>query len=141
MLTFDRRYLTAVGLNPDRDLSGMIGLAGPYDFLPFNDPELGEIFAPAVDLRETQPIIFARGDAAPMLLLYGLDDTTVHPRNTMRLAERIREDGGEVEVRTYRHIGHRLLLGALARPIRWLAPVLEDVVGFIGGARVTLSIP
>src|ERR1700759_4781047 len=47
MLTLDKRWLGAQGLDPDRDVDGAIGLAGPYDFLPLRDPELQDIFAPA----------------------------------------------------------------------------------------------
>ena len=76
MLTLDRQWLAADGLDPDRDIAGMVGLAGPYDFLPLHDPKLDEIFAPAGDLRRTQPISFARGDAPPMFLASGTSDTT-----------------------------------------------------------------
>jgi acetyl esterase/lipase len=93
MLTLDKQWLGADGLDADRDIAGTIGLAGPYDFLPLHDPELEDIFAPAGDLRLSQPISFARGDAAPMLLAAGTVDQTVLPRNTEHLAEAIRRDG------------------------------------------------
>ena len=131
MLTLDRQWLAADGLDPDRDIAGMVGLAGPYDFLPLHDPKLDEIFAPAGDLRRTQPISFARGDAPPMFLASGTSDTTVLPRNTEHLAAAIRRAGGQVEERLYRVVGHALILGCLAWPLRWLAPVLRDVTGFL----------
>jgi acetyl esterase/lipase len=131
MLTLDRQWLAADGLDPDRDIAGMVGLAGPYDFLPFRDPKVGEIFAPAGDLRRTQPISFARGDAPPMLLASGAEDTTVLPRNSEHLAAAIRRDGGQVEERLYPRLGHVLILGCIAWPLRWLAPVLHDVTGFM----------
>lgn len=34
MLTLDPRWLGKEGLNPHRDIAGLIGVAGPYDFLP-----------------------------------------------------------------------------------------------------------
>ncbi len=131
MLTLDRQWLRADGLDPDRVIAGMVGLAGPYDFLPLNDPELDDIFAPAGDLTVTQPITFARGDAPPLFLAAGTTDTTVLPRNTERLAAAIRRDGGRVEEKLYPGIGHRLILGAIAFPLRWIAPVLRDVTGFL----------
>jgi hypothetical protein len=36
-----------------------------------------------------------------------------------------------VQVRYYRGLSHALLLGAIAAPLRFLAPVLRDVMGFI----------
>ena len=97
MLTLDKRWLGEAGLDPDRDLSGMIGLSGPYDFLPLHDPVLETIFAPAGNLCLTQPITFARGNAPPMLLATGTNDTTVLPRNTQHLAAAIRRDGGRAD--------------------------------------------
>jgi acetyl esterase/lipase len=131
MLTLDRQWLGAEGLNPDRDIAGFAGLAGPYDFLPLHDPELDDIFAPAGDLRLTQPITFARGDAPPVFLAAGTADTTVLPRNTVNLAAAIRRDGGRAEEKLYPGIGHKLILGSLAGVLRWRAPVLDDVTGFL----------
>ncbi|MBS0638316.1 MAG: alpha/beta hydrolase [Proteobacteria bacterium] len=131
MLTLDRRWLRAEGLDPDRSITAMAGLAGPYDFLPLNDPELEAIFAPAGDLRLTQPITFARGDAPPLFLATGTSDTTVWPRNTLNLAAAIRRQGGQVEVATYAAASHRLIIGALAGPLRWTVPVMRDVSRFL----------
>ena len=131
MLTLDRQWLGRAGLDPDRDIAGMIGLAGPYDFLPLRDPVLQTIFAPAGDLRQSQPITFARGDAPPMFLASGMDDTVVLPSNTTNLADRIRGQGGWVETHLYPSLGHAPLIGAFARGLRWTAPVLEEVAAFV----------
>ncbi|MGZ4658530.1 MAG: alpha/beta hydrolase family protein, partial [Blastococcus sp.] len=71
------------------------------------------------------------GTAPPMLLVTGLDDKTVSPGNVTRLAERIREKGGNVETRSYPSIGHIMLIGAVAQPLRFLAPVLDDFAVFL----------
>ncbi|MGD0107153.1 MAG: alpha/beta hydrolase [Rhodopila sp.] len=131
MLTLDKQWLGAEGLDPDRDIAGMIGLAGPYDFLPLHDPELEDIFAPAGDLRLSQPITFARGNAPPMFLAAGTTDQTVFPRNTVHLAAAIRQDGGRVEERMYPGVDHMKIIGAMAGVLRWLAPSMADVTGFL----------
>jgi acetyl esterase/lipase len=131
MLTLDKQWLAADGLDPDADLAGTIGLAGPYDFLPLHDPELDEIFATAGDLRLSQPIMFARGNGPPMLLAAGTADDTVLPLNTEHLAAAIRRDGGSVEERLYPGVDHTKIIGAMAGVLRWLAPSLKDVVGFL----------
>jgi acetyl esterase/lipase len=144
MLTLDRQWLGAEGLDPDRDIAGFAGLAGPYDFLPLHDPELDDIFAPAGDLRLTQPITFARGDAPPMFLAAGTADTTVLPRNTVHLADAVRRDGGRVEEKLYPGIGHKLILGSFAGVLRWFAPAFDDVTGFIdrtAGREVRATAP
>jgi acetyl esterase/lipase len=131
MLTLDRQWLVAEGLDPDRDLVAMAGLSGPYDFLPLVDPELQAIFAPAGDLRLSQPIHYARGNALPLFLATGTSDTTVLPRNTRHLAEAVRGAGGRVETRYYQGLGHKLMIGAFASLLRWYAPVLRDVGQFL----------
>ena len=132
LLTLDKSYLGQAGLDPDKVFAGMIGLAGPYDFLPLVEPIYKEIFATAPDLSVTQPITYARADAPPLLLVSGRADTTVLPRNTERLAARVRERGGQAQDKFYPGIGHILLLGAMARPLTALAPVRDDVLRFMG---------
>ena len=134
MLTLDKAFLAPYGLDPDRDIAGMVGLAGPYDFLPLHDPDLEPIFAPAGDLTKTQPITYARAGAPPMLLLTGAGDTVVLPRNSQRLAERIAALGGRAEVRAYEGVGHMTIIGALSRLLAWKAPVLDDSVAFVRAA-------
>jgi acetyl esterase/lipase len=130
MLAFDRKRLAKVGLVASRDLSAMIGLAGPYDFLPLNSTTLKEIFGPHQGLAATQPINFVGRDAPPTFLATGRRDRHVDPGNTVRMAESIRRVGGEAEIKLYDYIDHRVLIGALARPLRFLAPVLDDIVSF-----------
>jgi acetyl esterase/lipase len=113
------------------DLRGIIGLAGPYDFLPLHSDVLREIFGPTETLGQTQPINFVNPAAPPMLLLHGARDRIVLPRNSTRLTARLREAGCVAEDRIYPLIGHKLLVAALARPFRLLAPVLRDCTDFI----------
>ncbi len=138
LLALDERYLAEVGLTPTA-LAGVIGLAGPYDFLPITDPTLKQVFD-VPDLRTTQPITFAGPDAPPALLATGEQDVTVAPANSERLAARLEQSGNEVELKRYRQIGHISIALALAAPFRWLAPVLDDVARFVertGPARVS----
>jgi acetyl esterase/lipase len=74
MLTLDESYFQAEKLAPGV-VCGMIGLAGPYDFLPLTADNLKDIFAPAEDLAQTQPIHFVDGSGPPLLLMTGADDT------------------------------------------------------------------
>jgi acetyl esterase/lipase len=127
MLALDPEFL---GAERDR-IARVVGLAGPYDFLPLTDPILQTIFSTAPDLTLTEPIRHVDGRAPPMLLATGLDDTVVSPRNVVSLASRIREKGGIVETRAYRRIGHVTLIGAIALPFRFLAPVLDDFTAFL----------
>ncbi|GLK84091.1 alpha/beta hydrolase [Ancylobacter defluvii] len=130
-LHFDRQWLQGVGLDAGRDIAGLVGLAGPYDFLPLHSRTLEEIFGPEPGRALSQPINFVRGGEAPAFLATGPVDDTVDPGNTARLAARIRARGGEVIATVYERIGHRTILGAFSRPLRLLAPVLDDTSAFI----------
>jgi acetyl esterase/lipase len=112
-------------------IASTVGLAGPYDFLPITEPDIKTIFGTAGDLAETQPITFADGSAAPMLLITGTADKRVNPGNSRRLAARIRAHGGVVEERYYDDVGHAEIILAMAAPLHFLAPVREDMASFL----------
>ena len=109
----------------------MVGLAGPYDFLPLKSQTLKKIFGPEAERARTQPINFVDGRAAPVFLAAGRNDTTVDPGNSSRLAARIQERGGRATVKFYNGVDHRTIIGAFAAPLRLLAPSLPDSVAFI----------
>ena len=110
---------------------GMIGLAGPYDFLPFEDADVREVFSSAIHPIETQPIFYADRTDPSLLLLTGDADTTVKPRNSHRLAEAMQQRGGKARVIAYPNIAHIGILISLARSLNFIAPTLEDTTNFI----------
>ncbi|HSA80738.1 MAG TPA: alpha/beta hydrolase [Geminicoccaceae bacterium] len=132
LLALDRRYFAAAGTESDI-IQSFIGLAGPYDFLPLTSATLKRIFA-ADDMAETQPITFADGNAPPALLLHGENDGTVLPANSERLAAALAAAGNRVEIKLYPNLDHVALVAALAAPLRWLAPVLDDVTAFLSAS-------
>ena len=130
MLGLDPRWLREAGYDRGR-LAGVIGLAGPYDFLPITDPDVIPVFASVGDGPASQPINYVDGHNPPMLLAAGTADTTVQPRNTDALAARIRAAGGGVTARFYPGVGHIGIITAFAPLFAGRAPVLDDVWGFI----------
>jgi acetyl esterase/lipase len=133
-LALNGAFLEAHGSSPDA-LSGVIGLCGPYDFLPIRDPVIKDIFSPPSDIRLTQPITFAREGTPPMFLAHGGADLTVLPRNATALAARLRQAGSVVETRIYPKLGHIGLLLAALPYFSWRAPVLKDSLAFIASCR------
>lgn len=129
MLALDPHYLARMGVDR-RAVRGLIGLAGPYDFLPL-DANTDAIFGAAPDLAATQPVNFVTPDGPPMFLATASWDRTVWPHNAVNLAAAARRDGVAVTAVEYPRIGHILLVAALAAPLRWLAPVRDDAVAFI----------
>jgi acetyl esterase/lipase len=131
MLALDPRWL-----GEDRAaVRGFVGLAGPYDFLPLDGPVTRAAFGAAPDPVQTQPVTFASAGDPPALLLHGATDTIVYPRNSQRLAERLRAAGVDARVKLYPGLGHIGIVTALSRLFRGKAPVLNDVAAF--AAKVT----
>jgi acetyl esterase/lipase len=130
MLTFDRQWLAAEGMNAQRDVAGFVGLAGPYDFLPIRGRILQRIFGGA-SRPETQPITFVTGCEAPSLLIAAKRDTLVDPGNSERLAAKVRDLGGRAEVPLYPRVNHYTLIGSFAPALRVLAPTMREVTDFI----------
>jgi len=134
MLALDAHYLHDAGVDARR-IRGVVGLAGPYDFLPFDVDASRNAFGQAPEPQLTQPVHFARADAPPLLLLWGEADTTVGSRNLRTLERAMREAGGRVETKTYPGVNHVDIMLALSRPLRGRAPTLDDVTAF--AQRVT----
>jgi acetyl esterase/lipase len=126
LLSLDRRWGVA------DHIKAAVGLAGPYDFRPFEPGGAAEAaLGNAPDLADTQPIHFARPDAPPLLLLHGDADETVKPRNSLALAKAITDQGGRATAKLYPGIGHIGILLALSKPFRGKAPVLVDASNFL----------
>lgn len=130
LLALDRHYLADAGVDASR-LAGVIGMAGPYDFLPLTDPKLQRLFGPPESLARTQPINFVAAGEPPVLLQYGEDDRTVSPTNSQHLAARLAQDGNRVELIGYPGYGHLGLIARVATPLKGDSPVLPDLVRFI----------
>lgn len=130
LAALDPQWLTANNLRPDI-IKGVIGLAGPYDFLPLTTDSSKIALGQWPDLTETQPITFARADAPPLLLLTGNKDTVVKPRNSIVLSQKIAALGGQQQLKIYPGVDHADIIMAIARPFRKKASVLLDVMAFI----------
>lgn len=131
MLALDTNLLGAVGMSP-KDLSGWIGLAGPYDFLPIENPDVRPVFFWPDSPPQSQPINHVSRGAPPALLIAASKDNLVNPtRNTGGLASKLREASVPVQDLYYSRPSHITLVATLSRPLRRLGPVLDQVVGFI----------
>lgn len=128
MITLDRRYMAAVG-RPDL-IKAAAGLAGPYDFLPFDVAASRNAFGRAPDPAQTQPMTFARADAPPIWLGHGTADTVVHAEDTTILDARLRAVGGRSEAKLYPDLNHADLIATFSPLFRKKAPVLHDVSAF-----------
>jgi acetyl esterase/lipase len=139
MLSIDARWLHRVGLAPGRDIAGLIGISGPYDYLPLRDETLKVIFGGA-NRPETQPIFHVAPGAPPALLMTGGRDRLVEPGNATRLAARLVAAGNTATVKTYRRVGHYFIIAAVAPLLRLFVPVLRDVDVFIATTLAAMTL-
>lgn len=130
MLTLDPRWLEAEHVDP-HIIKAAVGLSGPYDFYPFDKKRSIDAMQGVKEPLLTQPIHFARADAAPMLLVTSTEDTEVRPRNAIHLTAALKAVGAPVEFRNYPGITHENVAMALSVPFRGKAPVLADSVAFL----------
>ncbi len=130
MLAVNEDYLKAVG-GSRTWLRGMIGLAGPYDFMPITAPDLRDIFGPVDRFAYSQPIFFVDGKNAPLFLLHGEDDESVWVSNTKNMARSVAKAGGAVETVIYPKLSHALIIGSLGSVLRGRADVLEQIEAFV----------
>jgi len=71
------------------------------------------------------------GSEPPALLLYGLDDVRVKPRNILSLSARLQGQGVPHQALCYDGIDHAGIIGALSRPLRDTRPVMADMLRFL----------
>lgn len=131
MVALDARWLGALGLSPSA-LRGWIGLAGPYDFLPVTNPDVRPAFLYPDTPPDSQPIRHVSPASPPALLLAGTDDDVVDPaRNTAQLAAALRQHGVPVQSQVFDGVGHAMMIGAFWKPLRYRAPVLDQIAAFV----------
>jgi acetyl esterase/lipase len=130
MLALDAKFLANTDGGRDA-LRGMIGLSGPYDFLPLTDADLQDIFGPPSRYPLSQPIHFVDGRNPPLLLLHGEDDTNVKVRNTRSLARAVAAAGGPVTSVIYPHMSPTRMIANVCMPLGWPADVLERIQQFV----------
>mgnify|MGYP002336231305 CR=1 FL=1 len=129
LLALDKQYLAAQGLGTDI-LAGVVGLAAPVDFASTLDAKYRLAFGNQAALERAQPIRYARGDAPPLFLQHGANDSVVLPRNSLLLAERITALGGRAQARIYPDRGHAGLILIFSR--FGAMPILADTLDFLG---------
>ena len=127
MLNIKEQYLAK---NVRQDIQGAIGLAGPYDFLPYTDSYMPKLFGKQANAAYSQPVNFINGDEPPMLLMYGNKDKSVMPKNIINFTNAIKAKHGKVQSIYYDNLNHVDMMTGFTR----LLPnkkLVDDVNQFI----------
>lgn len=134
MLALDASYLDGQKV-PRTAIKGLIGLAGPYDFLPLTEPNVIALFASEPKPELTQPIHYVSSASAqkapPALLLHGTDDTRVFPKNSINLARELRAIGVKVELDLLPGLNHTEIIAKFTRLLRGDGKLVDRVDQFI----------
>jgi acetyl esterase/lipase len=131
MIAYDPRWLAKVGAKPSQ-LRGFVGLAGPYNFLPIQDGDVKEVFHWPDTPADSQPIAHVSKDSLPALLIAARKDSFVYPEvNTEPMGAKLQEAGIDVTVIVHGGVNHITLMGSMARPLRFLAPVEKEFTDWV----------
>ena len=149
LVTLDSRYFAATG-KPMPSIAGVIGLSGPYDFLPLTEADTQDMFGPPENYPNSQPIHFVETAVAgvapvgastpPMLLIHGDADVTVKLKNSVNLAHALEARGAQVTLKVYPKMKHADTVAAMGVPLRGRAPTLTDVAAFVAATTGRKSV-
>ncbi|MGE0330854.1 MAG: alpha/beta hydrolase [Ramlibacter sp.] len=129
MMALDPRWL---GAQRER-LAGFVGIAGPYDFLPIENPATRRAFNWPDTPRDSQPVEYVSFKAPRTLLIAANKDKLVDPvRNTLGLARRLKAAGVDTAVRLLDGASHVTVLASVAAPLKFLSPVRQELRAFLG---------
>ena len=136
-VALDGQWLEEAGV-PRKTIRGVVGLAGPYDFYPFDTDRSRAAFESVGAAEESQPVNHATAAAPPMLLVHGEDDTVVRIRNSKALEKALNAAGSQVETLYLPGKTHNDPLLALTSPWRRNPLVFERVTNFM---EAQVSVP
>ena len=134
MLGLDPQFLRSAGV-PRESLAGVVSMAGPADFYPFDTDSSRNAFGHVADGRATQPVTQTTREnlagAPPFLLMHGTADETVRPYNSRNLAAAIEKGGGTVDLVEYDGMSHAGIVMGLSKPFAQNGKVLDPILAFI----------
>ena len=122
-------FVEKAGGNPSW-IRGVIGIAGPYDFLPLREDSYIAIFHGANN-RDAMPVNHVTGRRPPMLLAWGTGDGTVGAANIDHMEAKLKSAGSPVETHRYPGVGHIGIILSLAHGFRGRTTLHRDMLRFI----------
>jgi acetyl esterase/lipase len=136
-IAYNHAFDVKAGADP-KSIVGFVGLSGPY-VLVADTKELRATFPLPYTEADWQPIRFVDAESPPTLLLHGLEDKEVEPKQTVELRDALVAHHVPVEMHLYPHARHGDTVAPFALLARKRSPAFEDTIAFI--ARVTRSDP
>lgn len=132
MLGLRDEYLSGAGVDRCKTIAGVVGLAAPTGIVPLESARLVEIF-PDRFTADDAVLNNVTGPAPAVFLGHGESDTTVYPRNSTALAEKITARSGKAKVEIYPGQSHIDVVKVLSRHFDGDATLKADIIKFIEG--------
>ncbi len=120
------------GLKTCSTVAGVISLAAPTGAYPMKDAPFTTIFPGRLE-GDDAPLNRVDGPLPPMMLVNGLDDTTVGPKNAEALAAKLEAAGLRVESKLYEGMNHTDAVRVLSRHFDGGSPLKGDMLSFLAG--------
>lgn len=130
MVALQEKWLAEHSLSP-KDIAGVVGVSGPYDFLPLESDSTIASFGHVDDLDATQPINHVGPDAPPMLLIHGEADTTVGAFHSRNLNALLKGAGHKPALELYPEMSHTDPLISIAAPWRERRDIVAKIASFV----------
>lgn len=132
MLGLRDEYLSNAGVDRCATISGIVGLAAPVGLAPLTGERLIEIF-PERFTADDAVINNVTGPTPAVFLGHGEKDTTVSPKNSTALADKITARGGVAQAKIYPGQSHIDVVKVLSRHFDKDATLKADIIAFIDG--------
>jgi acetyl esterase/lipase len=126
MMALDPRYL-----HEPSPIRVCVGIAGPYDFYPFDVQASKEAFGRWPTPAETQPITYARKLDTKFLLIQSRSDAVVGVHNAVNLDARLKTAGTDVTLKLYDGLTHPDTAAVFSIPFRGKAPLRADAAAWL----------
>lgn len=126
MMALDPRYL-----GEPSPLKVCVGIAGPYDFYPFDVQASKDAFGQWPKPVETQPITYVRRVDTKFLLMQSRSDDVVGVHNAVNLDKRLKAAGTDVTLRLYDGLTHPDTATVFSIPFRGKAPLRADAAAWL----------
>ena len=130
MLGFRDEFLREVSVDLCADVAGIVALAAPVGLTPLTEEPLVTIF-PDRFTADDAVINNSNGQVPALFLGHGENDTTVNPKNSEVLAEKVIARGGQASVQIYPGQSHTDMVKVLSRHFDGDANLKADIVNFI----------
>lgn len=125
MLPLDPQYLG------DLPVKAVVGLAGPYDFYPFDVDASRNAFGHWPKPAETQPVSHARKRNTHFLLMHSRADKVVMTKNAINLDKALRDKGTPSTLKLYESLSHQDMAAVFSIPFRKKGTVMADARSFL----------